>query len=450
MRIFDTALREKLTFTPQDPEDIRIYVCGPTVYDRIHLGNGRAAVVFDLLRRVLEDEHGAGSVRMVRNLTDVDDKINARAAERGVPIREITETTAGWFAEDVAALGTLRPHAEPRATEHISGMIRIIQRLLARGHAYEAAGHVFFDVASDPESGSLFRPTASEAISEPAENGKRRPEDFVLWKPSGAGQPAWESPWGAGRPGWHIECTAMIHDVFGGASIDIHGGGSDLMFPHHENEAAQHRCVHPEKIYARHWMHNGMITVGRKKMSKSLGNFITVRDVLDRQVGGDAVRLALLTAHYGRSLDWSEDLLLAAKKTASRWRGVTQGLRPQRDDPLVSALRDDLSTPEALSRMYHLEKDGKLAELAFGFRLLGLEDASPTPVIEISPEDAEKLDGIVERRIMAKKAKDWALADALRSEAESLGFRIRDVRGGGSIWEPAETADEQNSPSAPI
>ena len=442
MKIYDTARKEKTLFVPSDPENIRIYVCGPTVYDRIHLGNGRAAVAFDLLRRVLEDEHGAGSVRMVRNITDVDDKINARAAQRGVSIRSVTDETTAWFRKDVAALGTLRPHEEPRATDHIAGMVEMIQRILDHGHAYVSNGHVFFDVASDPHSGQLFR---AGMVGEPAEDGghgKRSSQDFVLWKPSAADQPAWDSPWGSGRPGWHIECSAMVRSSFGGLGVDIHGGGADLQFPHHENEAAQHRCAHPHEPFSRHWMHNGMVTVDKRKMAKSAGNFITVRDTLDSGVGGDAIRLALLSGHYAGSLDWSSDLISAAHQAAKRWRRITQGVKPMRDEEITEALRDDLSTPRVIARMHALDKMGELARLAFGFRLMGLEDAEPAPDISVPRDLVSKVEALIKLRDVARAEKRWSDSDTLRAQAEDLGFRLRDVKGGGTDWsydpEPAE------------
>lgn len=435
MRIHDTARREKVEFVPRDPSDIRVYVCGPTVYDRIHLGNARSAVVFDLLRRVIEDEHGAGTVRMVRNITDVDDKINARAADRGVSISEVTDETTAWFHDDVAELGVLRPHSEPRATGHIAGMIEMISRIVDNGHGYEAGGHVFFDVASDPESGALFRAGMSGAAPEDGpDRGKRSPADFVLWKPSGPGQPAWPSPWGPGRPGWHIECSAMVRAEFGPGGVDIHGGGADLQFPHHENEAAQHRCAHPHEPFARHWVHNGMITVNGKKMSKSEGNFTTVREVLDRGFGGDAVRLALLTGHYAGSLDWSDALIRAADATARRWRDLTRGVEPVRDEALIAALRDDLATPRALARLYEVERAGDLGRLAFGWRIMGLADAAPAPDLGVPADLRAQVEEIIARRAEARAGKDWAESDRLRAEAEALGFSLRD-RGGSTEWD---------------
>lgn len=434
MQIYDTAARAKVRLVPRDPADIRMYVCGPTVYDRIHLGNGRAAVVFDLMRRVLEEEYGAGTVRMVRNITDVDDKINTRAAERGVAIGEVTAETTAWFREDVAALGTLTPAAEPRATEHIAGMIAMIARILENGHAYVRNGHVFFDVASDPESGKLFRSEMVGLPSEDGGHGKADPQDFVLWKPSDAGQPAWPSPWGPGRPGWHIECSAMLREAFGPEGVDIHGGGADLQFPHHENEEAQHRCAHPHEPFARHWAHNGMVTVDNKKMSKSLGNFITIRETLDRGFGGDAIRLALLTAHYAGSLDWSENLITAADATARRWRALTAGVAPVADSEVVAALRDDLATPRALARLHALERAGDIAGLAHGVALLGLTDADRAPEVTVPADLRAAVEAIIRDRDAARAERRWADSDALRARAAEIGFALKDAKGGGTEW----------------
>ncbi|MBE0455566.1 MAG: cysteine--tRNA ligase, partial [Roseovarius sp.] len=309
IRLHNTRTRKKEVFTPLDPENVRMYVCGPTVYDRAHLGNARPVVVFDVLYRLLRHVHGVGHVTYVRNFTDVDDKINARAAESGRAISEITAETTQWFLDDMAALGALEPDHMPRATEFIPQMVAMIERLISGGHAYEAEGHVLFAVESYAEYGRLSGRTLDDMIAgarvEVAPY-KRNPMDFVLWKPSSDDLPGWDSPWGRGRPGWHIECSAMSFELLG-ESFDIHGGGNDLMFPHHENEIAQSCCAHPHGDFARYWLHNEMLQVEGKKMSKSLGNFFTVRDLLDQGVPGEVIRFVFLSTHYRKSMDWTAE-----------------------------------------------------------------------------------------------------------------------------------------------
>ena len=308
IKLHNSATRRKEPFVPIDPHNIRIYVCGPTVYDRAHLGNARPVVVFDVLFRLLRHVFGSGHVTYVRNITDIDDKINARASETGRPIREITAQTAAWFLEDMAALGAMEPSHMPRATEYVPRMVEMIGKLIETGHAYEVQAHVLFAVESYPEYGRLSGRSVEDMIAgarvEVAPY-KRNPMDFVLWKPSTPDLPGWDSPWGRGRPGWHIECSAMVHEILGD-SFDIHGGGNDLQFPHHENEIAQSRCAHPEGAFARVWMHNEMLRVEGRKMAKSLGNFLTVRDLLDRGVSGEVIRFVLLSTHYRRPMDWTE------------------------------------------------------------------------------------------------------------------------------------------------
>src|ERR1700760_3597304 len=303
LRLFNTLTKTKEDFAPLDPRNVRMYVCGPTVYDFAHIGNARPVIVFDVLYRLLRHVYGDAHVTYVRNITDVDDKINARAAERGISIRELTEETARIYEEDVAALGNLPPSVSPRATEHVGEMIALIEQLIAAGHAYEAESHVLFDVSSKPDYGKLARRSLDEMLAgarvEVAPY-KRNAMDFVLWKPSDAGLPGWDSPWGRGRPGWHIECSAMAGEYLG-ETFDIHGGGSDLIFPHHENERAQSLCAFPHSPFARFWMHNGMLLVNGEKMSKSLGNFFTLRDVLSK-APGEAIRFLLLRSHYRSEL----------------------------------------------------------------------------------------------------------------------------------------------------
>src|SRR5271155_1613364 len=319
LALYNTLTRRKEPFEPLDPEQVRLYVCGPTVYDRAHIGNGRAIVVFDVLYRLLRDICGRDHVIYVRNITDVEDKINAAARANNEPIAALTARTTAAFHEDMAALGALPPDIEPRATEYIPQMIAMIERLIASGHAYAAEGHVLFSVTSDPDYGQLSGRSRDDMIAgarvEVAPY-KRDPADFVLWKPSGPELPGWDSPWGRGRPGWHIECSAMAERHLG-ETIDIHGGGNDLVFPHHENEVAQSTCAHDGRIFARYWLHNGMLTVDGEKMSKSLGNFFTIRDVLAR-APGEAIRFYLLGTHYRQPLDWTREGLDNARQTVDR------------------------------------------------------------------------------------------------------------------------------------
>ncbi|MGR3541678.1 MAG: cysteine--tRNA ligase, partial [Hasllibacter sp.] len=327
IRLHDSMTGTKRDFAPIDPADVRLYVCGPTVYDRAHLGNARTAVAFDVLFRLLRHVYGEAHVTYVRNVTDVDDKINARAAQTGRPIREITDETLGWYREDMAALGNLPPTHEPRATDHIPGMVAMIGDLIAKGHAYEAEGHVVFSVKSDPGYGALSKRSVDDMIAgarvEVAPY-KRDPMDFVLWKPSDEGTPGWDSPWGRGRPGWHIECSAMSAELLG-PHFDIHGGGADLKFPHHENEIAQSTCAHPGEGFANTWLHSEMLRVEGQKMSKSLGNFFTVRDLIEKGVSGPVMRLLLLGTRYSQPLDWTEVKLAEAEATWRKFRDASGG-----------------------------------------------------------------------------------------------------------------------------
>ncbi|MBQ0749586.1 MAG: cysteine--tRNA ligase, partial [Roseovarius sp.] len=361
IKLHNTRTRRKEDFAPLDPDNVRMYVCGPTVYDRAHLGNARPVVVFDVLYRLLRHVYGPDHVTYVRNFTDVDDKINARAAESGRSIGEITAETTQWFLDDMAALGALKPDHMPRATQYIPQMVAMIEGLIAKGHAYEAEGHVLFAVDSWREGyGKLSGRSVDDMIAgarvEVAPY-KRNPMDFVLWKPSSDDLPGWASPWGRGRPGWHIECSAMAHELLG-ESFDIHGGGNDLMFPHHENEIAQSCCAHPEGQFARYWLHNEMLQVEGKKMSKSLGNFFTVRDLLDQGVPGEVIRFVFLSTHYRKPMDWTAEKAREAEKTLGKWRNLTNSARSGgRADPRVLAmLYDDLNTWGAISLLHEMAK----------------------------------------------------------------------------------------------
>ena len=363
IKLHNTKTRRKEVFEPLDPDNVRMYVCGPTVYDRAHLGNARPVVVFDVLYRLLRHVYGTGHVTYVRNFTDVDDKINARAAETGRAIGEITAETTQWFLDDMGELGALEPDHMPRATQYIPQMVAMIEHLIAKGHAYEAEGHVLFAVDSWREKyGKLSGRSVDDMIAgarvEVAPY-KRNPMDFVLWKPSESDQPGWDSPWGRGRPGWHIECSAMSYELLG-ESFDIHGGGGDLIFPHHENEIAQSCCAHPDGQFARYWLHNEMLQVEGKKMSKSLGNFFTVRDLLDGHDGqspvpGEVIRFVFLSTHYRKPMDWTAEKAREAEQTLRKWRGMFHGVRPGSPHPRVlNALCDDMNTSLAIAELHAL------------------------------------------------------------------------------------------------
>ena len=395
--LWNTKTQTQEPFVPLDSANVRMYACGPTVYDRAHIGNARPAVVFDLLFRLLQHEYGEHCVTYVRNITDIDDKINARAAELKANgdkrpalelIREITDRTISWYHEDLTALRVLDPTHEPRATEYVPRMVSLIETLVEKGHAYESHGHVLFSVASYPGYGSLARRSIDEmkagARVEVAPY-KKQALDFVLWKPSWPDQPGWSSPWGRGRPGWHIECSAMSLELLG-KTFDIHAGGIDLAFPHHENEAAQSMCAHPNEEFARVWMHNGFLQVEGEKMAKSLGNFVTVKDLLDQGLRGEVLRFVLLSTQYRKPLDWTSRKVAEAESVLRRWWSqVTDAqwfeandeyLKASPDEvdaEFLDALADDLNTPRAIARMHELSTAGDITALSAAMELMGLE-----------------------------------------------------------------------------
>jgi cysteinyl-tRNA synthetase len=454
IQLYNTLTRRKEHFEPLDPNRVTLYACGPTVYNYAHIGNARPAVIFDLLYQVLSRRYP--SVVYARNITDVDDKINQSAADQGVPIEVISTRYAEAYHADMAALGVGRPTIEPRATEHIGEIIAMIQRLIDRKFAYEAECHVLFDVEQYPDYGKLSRRDRREMIAgarvEVAPY-KQNPGDFVLWKPSTDDQPGWDSPWGRGRPGWHIECSAMSAAHLGEV-IDIHAGGQDLVFPHHENEIAQSRCAHGTDVFARYWMHNGFVTVEKRKMSKSLGNTLIVHELL-KQWPGEALRYVLLSAHYRQPLDWSEKVLEQACTTLDRLYGLLQdhGDQSAEVEPaeaVVAALEDDLNTPTALAALNGLARElatadpGKQAALAARLkasaRSLGLLQQTPAAwfaqrQIETDLDEAEILQAI-DRRKQARKARDFATADRIRDELAERGILIKDGPDGTS-WELA-------------
>ena len=455
IRLTNSATRRKETFTPLTEGDVRMYVCGPTVYDRAHMGNARSAVVFDTLYRLLRQVYGVAAVTYVRNITDVDDKINARAAETGRPIAQITEETGRWYVEDMAALGCLPPDESPRATAHIPRMVEMIGRLIADGHAYEAEGHVLFSVSSYDGYGRLSGRSVEDMIAgarvEVAPY-KRDPMDFVLWKPSDDGAPGWGSPWGRGRPGWHIECSAMAAEYLG-TTFDIHGGGGDLMFPHHENEIAQSVCAHGGAPMARVWLHNEMLQVDGRKMSKSLGNFFTVRDLLDRGVPGEVIRFVLLGTHYRKPMDWTADKVRAAEATLRRWYALTDGMpEAEIDRDALAALSDDLNTAGAIARLHRIAaqvesrevEPGVLLSSARLLGLLGAEQGDWARAVDLSALESR----LAELRDAAVKTGDFVRVDALKARLADAGVEVRMSRDGVSL-SPAAGFDPANLPDEP-
>ena len=452
LTLYNTLGRRKEPFQPLDPGNVRVYVCGPTVYDFAHIGNARPVIVFDVLYRLLRQIYGASHVRYVRNITDVDDKINAAAKARKESIRALTERTAKAFHEDVAALGCLPPDVEPRATEHIPQMIAMIERLIGQGHAYAAESHVLFAVASDPQYGKLSHRNRDEMIAGARVEiapYKRDPADFVLWKPSPADLPGWDSPWGRGRPGWHIECSAMSETHLG-ESFDIHGGGLDLIFPHHENEIAQSECVHLGKPFAQIWMHNGFVTVDGAKMAKSEGNFRTIREVLD-EAPGEAARLAMLMGHYRDPLDWTSDRLHQAKQGVDRFYLALRSageVAPGTIAPRVAAaLEDDLNTPLAIAVLHELlaelnkatsaeEKQRLKAELLASGAVMGLLQQDPEAWLKGGQDDAASIEAAIVARNAARKAKNFAEADRIRTELALKGILLEDGPA-GTTWRRA-------------
>ena len=455
---------KKEKFEPLDPSRVTVYVCGPTVYDYVHIGNGRPAVAFDVLFRLLQASYP--EVAYVRNVTDIDDKINRAAEELGEPISVLADRFTEAYERDIEALGVLKPAVAPRATHHIPEIIDMIERLMALDHAYEADGHVLFHVPSDPEYGSLSRRSLEDMVDGARVEiapYKQDPKDFVLWKPSSDAQPGWDSPWGRGRPGWHIECSAMIEKHLGKV-IDIHGGGSDLTFPHHENEAAQSRCAHRSRDYVRFWLHNGMLTMGQEKMSKSLGNVVTIRDLRERH-SGEVLRYALLSAQYRSQLAWSDALLgqhkasldrlygaldNAANETAGSYAGLTIEDYPR---SVAEALCDDLNTPEALAAMHRIVGDihratdestrkTLRAELLAGGWLLGLLTRRANDYFQSdSLLDTSTIETRIADRNEARRNRDYAGADAIRDELFALGIELEDTRE-GTRWKVVQSKND--------
>ncbi|MCA1780126.1 MAG: cysteine--tRNA ligase [Xanthomonadaceae bacterium] len=451
LTLYNTLTRKKQVFQPLDPKRVTLYACGPTVYNYAHIGNARPAVVFDLLFRFLKSRYP--NVIYARNITDVDDKINRAAADQGIEIGVITRQFTRAYHADMAALGVGRPTIEPRATDHIAEIITMIERLVQSGHAYAAEGHVLFDVTSFEDYGRLSRRDRREMIAGARVEiapYKKNPADFVLWKPSDDAQPGWDSPWGRGRPGWHIECSAMSAAHLGPV-IDIHAGGQDLVFPHHENEIAQSRCAHASESFARYWLHNGFVTVEKRKMSKSLGNTMVVHDLLE-QWPGEALRYVLLSAHYRQPLDWSETALRQAVTTLDRLYRTLEDAAGQLDtaagtgkpaERVVQALEDDLNTPAALAELNGLarrigqtpddaQRARLIAELIASGELLGLlqePELWHESRTEKSTIDPAKIDRLVEARTVARSERDFAAADRIRDQLDAMGIELEDTPG---------------------
>jgi cysteinyl-tRNA synthetase len=450
LTLYNTLTRRKEPFRPIDPANVRMYVCGPTVYDYAHIGNARPIVAFDVLFRLLRYIYGSEHVTYARNITDVDDKINARAAEEGIDIRALTERTTNQFHADIAALGALPPTFEPRATEYIRrtdnmmDMVGLIETLVQRGHAYVAEEHVLFDVGSMADYGRLSNRSLEEmeagARVEVAPY-KKGPMDFVLWKPSKPGEPAWLSPMGIetpGRPGWHIECSAMAGALLGEV-FDIHGGGIDLVFPHHENEIAQSRCAHGTSVMANVWMHNGFLQAEGEKMSKSLGNFATIHELL-QEWPGEAIKLAMLSAHYRQPINWTRQGMAEAKRTLDHWYELTADARdgaPLCAD-VLEALEDDLNTPQAITALHALRSEAAkgakpaAACLKASARLLGLLQVDAAAWRAWRPAalviDEAKVEALIAGRNAARMAKDFKEADRIRDELAAMGIQLKDSK----------------------
>jgi cysteinyl-tRNA synthetase len=435
LRLYNTLTREKAGFAPIDPQKVRLYVCGPTVYDFAHIGNARPVIVFDVLFRLLRHVYGESHVTYVRNITDVDDKINARALRDhpGLPlneaIRAVTEKTETQFLDDVKALNSLEPTVQPRATDNIAQMIEIIEKLITKGHAYKAEGEVLFDTKSMADYGQLSKRNLDEqqaGARVAVDAHKRSPGDFVLWKLSDENEPGWESPWGRGRPGWHIECSAMSRRYLGNV-FDIHGGGLDLIFPHHENEIAQSRCAHGTDVMANVWMHNGFLQVEGRKMSKSEGNFITIYELLHtgkfggRTWPGEVLRLAMLMTHYREPIDFSVKRLEEAERLLAKWPATDAG-SAMPDASVLNALADDLNTVAAVQALHALAQSGDAAVFAASAALLGVQPQK----VEIDEAAVAEIDARVKARLELLKAKNFAEADKIRDTLLAEGIQLKD------------------------
>jgi len=435
LTLYNTLTKAKQVFQPIDRENVRMYVCGPTVYDFAHIGNARPIIVFDVLYRLLRHVYGAAHVKYVRNITDVDDKINARAKQEGVPISDVTERTTRQFHEDIAALGVLQPDVEPTCTGHIPQMVEMIKVLIARGNAYEADGHVLFNTPSMKDYGALSRRSLDEMVAGArveVATYKKDPTDFVLWKPSDDETPGWDSPWGRGRPGWHIECSAMAREHLGEV-FDIHGGGIDLQFPHHENEIAQSRCAHDTDVMANVWMHNGFLQVEGKKMSKSDGNFITINELLQKWPG-EVLRFNMLRTQYRQPIDWTEKSVQESWDVLAGWYAKASPAKAQAamTGDVLEALLDDMNTPRAIAALHQMDD----AERASNLAALGFAGDLNDP--RASQVDEAVIEAAIALRLEAFRNKDFAEADRIRDELTAQGIQLKDSK-------DAETGERQTS-----
>ncbi len=441
LKLYNTLTRAKAPFVPIDAGNVRMYACGPTVYDFAHIGNARPVIVFDVLYRLLRHVYGIGHVKYVRNITDVDDKINARAAaeypdmELNAAVAEVTAKTIKQFHEDIAALGVLPPDVEPTCTSHIPQMVEMIEVLIEKGHAYEAEGHVLLDTASVPDYGALSGRSLDEMIAgarvEVAPY-KRNPADSVLWKPSDDTLPGWPSPWGRGRPGWHIECSAMAKAHLGEV-FDIHGGGIDLTFPHHENELAQSRCAHDTDVMANVWMHNGFLQVEGEKMSKSLGNFVTINELL-QDWPGEVLRYNMLRTHYRQPIDWTVKGLEESAKTLAGFYADADFADAEGAfaAPVLDALSDDMNTPAVMTALHQLAHESDRAPLVSSLKALGFAGDLTDP--RAKGVDEAAIQAQIEQRLAARAAKDFAEADRIRDELAAQGIALKDGPD-GTTWE---------------
>ncbi len=439
--LYNSYSRTKEAFRPLDEKNVRMYVCGPTVYDRAHIGNARPVLVFDILFRLLRYLYKEDNVTYVRNITDIDDKINAKALERGVNIEKVTEETISWFHKDMDFLGALRPNHEPRATDYVFQMKDMISKLISLSFAYPTEdGHVFFEVEKFSDYGRLSNKKLNElkeGVRIENENTKKNPLDFVLWKPSNSEEPGWESPWGRGRPGWHIECSAMAKDILGD-QFDIHGGGIDLIFPHHENEIAQSTCSNNMKKFANFWLHNGFLKIEGEKMSKSLNNFLTVYDLIQKDFSGPAIRYNMLSTHYRQPLDWKFERLAEAEKTLVKWNNRIDpmneiGLPKQ----ILNALVDDLNTPQSIHEMHQLFNNEKFDDLRNACTFFGFSSNDRKESALIPADLSEKVDKLIEKRNNARMSKKFSLADKIREDLLSAGIIIKDS-GQETTWESSQ------------
>ena len=447
IKLYNSQSKEKNVFEPLDPSNVKMYVCGPTVYERAHIGNARPVIVFDMLFRLLRYRYGEKSVKYARNFTDVDDKINASALKTGRTIKEITNETINWFVEDMSDLGNLEPTFTPRATEYIEAMVFMNQELIDSGYAYSSNGHVLFDVSKYKDYGKLSRRSLDDMIAGARVEiapYKKNPMDFVLWKPSKDTDPGWDSPWGFGRPGWHIECSAMSREIFG-QKFDIHGGGLDLAFPHHENEKAQSCSLSSEDDFAQIWMHNEMLQINGKKMSKSLGNYFSPRELMNNGVAGGALRLMYLNTHYRKPLDWTESKLSESTIIYKKWISmISKSEAGEVNANVLHALADDLNTPLALTEMHKLAKTGNFASLKASGLFLGIFSNSLTTVdkFEVSERLTLLIESLLKERDNARLEKDYVRADELRDGFIKAGVKINDTNI-GITWELTDGFDSE-------